>query len=76
MASPAERQKALIEELISFVPYGPTVAELWADKVDLECTQMDDHGLEDCEKCRNIRRRIVIVIRAALEQQRNLPLKR
>ena len=76
MVSPAERQKALIEELISFVPYGPTVAELWADKVDIECTQMDDHDLENCEKCRNIRRRIVIVIRSALEQQSNLLRRR
>lgn len=76
MTSPAEREKTLIEELISFVPYGPTAAELFADKVDLECTQGDDHDMENCEKCRRLRRRIVIVIRAALEQQERLAQKR
>ncbi len=67
MASTADREKALIEELVSFVPYGPSQAEISAAKVDLECTQKDDHDLENCEKCWRIRRRIVVVIRAALE---------
>lgn len=70
MDSPAEREKTLIEELVSFVPYGPTAPELWADKVDLECTGCDDHDLENCEKCWRLRRRIVQVLRAALKQER------
>jgi hypothetical protein len=69
MESPAGREKALIEELVGFVPYGPTAAELWADKVDLECTQGDDHDMENCDKCHRLRRRIVVVVRAALDQQ-------
>jgi hypothetical protein len=76
MTSPAEREKALIEELISFVPYGPTAAEMFADKVDLECTQEDDHDRENCEKCYRLRRRIVVAIRAALEQQERLAQQR
>lgn len=69
MASMAEREKSLIEELLSLAPYGPTSAECWAAKVDLECTEMDDHDLERCEKCWRLRRRIVLVIRAALKQE-------
>ena len=69
MVSPAEREKALIEELISFVPYGPTSAELLADKIDLECTGGDDHDLENCDKCNRIRRRIVVAIRSGFQQQ-------
>ncbi len=67
MASTADREKALIEKLVGFVPYGPSQAEVAAAKVDLECTQKDDHDLKNCEKCWRIRRRIVVVIRAILE---------
>ncbi len=66
MTSTADREKALIEKLVGFVPYGPSQAEVSAAKVDLECTQKNDHDLENCEKCWRIRRRIVVVIRAVL----------
>jgi hypothetical protein len=75
MTSPAEREKALIEELVSVAPYGPMKAELLVDGVDLECTGGDDHDGDNgipCDKCARIRRRIVVAMRAAMKEVEDL----